>query len=339
VLQLDVGPAGKPAAGKFIDVELTDGSILHCGQLSLQGKQAQMTLLGGQVVKVPLAVVSAFLNDAQDEKLQTQWKEQLAKKRTSDLLLVVSDGELTAIKGTMGDADAEGKSIDFDLDSKGNFRPVPLTKLQGIAFVRPVDPNLPSTVCTVHDSANNAVAAASVTVTPEGFTVTSPSGAKIDYTKKLVARLDYNTGKLRYLSDMTPTKEVVTSTLGDEAMNQPRKDRNLNGDPLRLGRQSYFKGLALHAYTLLEYQLDGEYREFRCVLGVDEQVGGSEGPTLVKFEGDGKVLFETPVLRKDAPKEVKFNIKDVQKLRIVVSSGELLDLGKHVDLADAKISK
>src|SRR5262245_48337360 len=81
VLQLDVGPAGKLAGAKYIDVELTDGSLLHCAQFSLRGKEAQMTLLSGQVVKVPLEVVAPFLNDAQDEKLQKQWKEQLAKKR------------------------------------------------------------------------------------------------------------------------------------------------------------------------------------------------------------------------------------------------------------------
>src|SRR5262245_12073187 len=338
VLQLDVGPAGKLAAGtKYTDVELTDGSVLHCSQLTLRGKEAQMTLLGGQAVKVPLEVVASFLNEAQDENLQKQWKEFVAKKRASDLLVVQRDGELTSFKGTFGEADDEGKQIQFDLDSKGTFRGVDLVKVQGIIFVRPVDPNLPSTICTAYDSSNNAVAASAVAVTPAGYTVTSPSGAKIEYPKKLLSRFDYNTGKLRYLSDMTPVKEVVTSTQGDPEA--PRKDKNLDGGPLRLGKTVYFKGLAVHAYTLLEYQLDGEYREFKCWLGVDELVGGSEGQTIVKFEGDGKVLFETAVTRKDPPREVKFNIKDVQKMRIVVSSAELLDLGKHVNLADAKISK
>jgi hypothetical protein len=52
----------------------------------------------------------------------------------------------------------------------------------------------------------------------------------------------------------------------------------------------------------------------------------------------GKFVVE----RKDrgkAPKVVTINIKDVQKLKIIVGSGDLQDIGKHVDLADAKVTK
>ena len=54
---------------------------------------------------------------------------------------------------------------------------------------------------------------------------------------------------------------------------------------------------------------------------------------------DGKELYATEVKRKDPPKPVTLDVMGVKLLRITVSSVELLDLGNHVDLADAKVSK
>jgi hypothetical protein len=45
------------------------------------------------------------------------------------------------------------------------------------------------------------------------------------------------------------------------------------------------------------------------------------------------------VTRKEKPFEKTLNVKDVQKLTIIVASPDLLDLGRHVDLADARVSK
>src|SRR5262249_52733369 len=42
VLQIDLGQAGKVAAAKYSDVELTDGSLLHCTQVALKGNQAHL---------------------------------------------------------------------------------------------------------------------------------------------------------------------------------------------------------------------------------------------------------------------------------------------------------
>ena len=53
-------------------------------------------------------------------------------------------------------------------------------------------------------------------------------------------------------------------------------------------------------------------------------------------------LAKYVVERKDrgkAPKALTLNVKDVQKLKIVVGTGDLQDIGKHVDLADAKVTK
>jgi hypothetical protein len=170
----------------------------------------------------------------------------------------------------------------------------------------------------------------------EALTITTVAGVKIDYPKRLLARLDYSTGKLTYLSDLEPIKVVETSVV--DRVDHYRRDQNLDGGPLRVAQDKYDKGLALHAHTELIYDIGGQYKEFQAVLGVDPMVGG-DSDVKVTIEGDGKELFAAEVKRKDERRPVKLDVTNIKQLRIVVSSVNLLDLGDHLNLADAKVSK
>jgi hypothetical protein len=348
VLQVDFGPSAKALPAKYIDVELADGSLLHCGQVALRGKEVEVDLVGGQKLKFPLDAVGYILNDAQDPRGQRQWKELLGKKRNSDVLASVRDGELVALPGTFGDAADDGQTINFDLNSQGQPRAIPLGRIRGFLFLRQPDPKAPPVLCKLHDTSADLVVVSDVAATPDGFTVTTQAGVKIDYPKALLVRLDFSKGKLTYLSDMEPAKPPVYSSTEDRP--EPyRRDKNLDNGDLKLAnadkaqgpcpRGAVPKGLAVHAYTVLEYDLGGDYREFTTWLGVDQDVGSAGGATKVEIQGDGKELFSDTVSPGDAPVHVTCNVKDVHRLRIIVSSPDLLDLGRHVDLADAKVSK
>src|SRR5260370_13188625 len=89
-------------------------------------------------------------------------------------------------------------------------------------------------------------------------------------------------------------------------------------------------------------ELDGEFSEFKAMIGVDENVTGADGPTevLITDADTGKELRKVVVSRKDKEGlDVTVNVQNVKALKIVVASPELLDLGRHVDLADARVSK
>ncbi len=348
VLEIDFPTAAKPpTAAKYIDVELTDGSLLHCNRVGFRGKDVEVELVTGQQVKLPLAAVSYVLHDAQDAKLQKQWKEILGRKRNSDVLASVRDGELIPFNGTFGDADDEGKTIRFDLDSKGEPRALPLERARALSFLRQPDPKAPPVLCKLSDAQTSLVMVSALEAGPSGLAVTTPAGVRIEYAREKVARLDYSKGKLTYLSDLEPVKVVYSST---EDTPQPyRRDKNLDNQPLMLvasekvqlpwGKGPCPKGLAAHAYTSLEYDLGGDYREFSAWIGVDHDVGGSDGGTRVVIQGDGKELYNRTIFPRDDPDHARLGVKDVRRLRIIVSSADLLDLGRHVDLADAKVSK
>ncbi len=64
ILQIDFQKAGESATGgTCIDVELTDGTLLHCKKVACKGKDAQLNLLGSDAVQhVPLQSISNILN-------------------------------------------------------------------------------------------------------------------------------------------------------------------------------------------------------------------------------------------------------------------------------------
>lgn len=252
------------------------------------------------------------------------------------LIAKTPDGQLNGLEGTLGNADEKGETIEFQL-AGGNEVQIALTRAAVLIFLRTPDANMPLPICKIIDNYRNTVAASGLTLTPAGLTITTPSGAKIDYPQQQVARLDFSKGKLTFLSDLEPSKVVETNNL--DRVEHYRKDLNLDGEKIRLDSVKYDKGLSLHAYTELEYKLDGEYQVFQAVIGVDDLVGGSDGPTLIRLEGDGREIKTWKITRKDKPIPVKLSVKDVQRLKITVASGDLLDLGKHASLADAKVSK
>src|SRR5262249_10890293 len=143
--------------------------------------------------------------------------------------------------------------------------------------------------------------------------------------------------KLAYLSDLEPIHVVDTSRL--VRFEGRRLDRNVDDGPIRLGGERYAKGLALFSRTELVYDIGGRYREFKAVVGIDDLVSGGDPQPLVKIEGDGRELFSGVIMRRDKPKALTLDIKGVRQLRIVVSSLGETDLGDHVDLADARVTK
>jgi hypothetical protein len=304
-------------------------------------------------LEIPLAAVTSILHDAGNPALRQEWDKLFAgKKRNRDVLVVkAKEGtKLNPLEGTFGDADDKGEKIAFELSSGKTS--VPLTRIHGLYFQRGVDAGAAPVICKLFDTGRNVVFATSVTLDETAYTVATPAGVKIVFSRPAVARLDFSKGKLTFLSDVPPSKLKVTlkGVTGEvvdplhpskdlDTIDPVCRDRNLDGRPLRLGGTAYPKGLAIHAGTELVFDLAGEYREFKAMVGVDDSVLGWSAETAVHVEADGKELANLTVSRKEKPKPLTLNVKDVQKLRIVVSSTNVLQYGRHAELADAKVTK
>jgi hypothetical protein len=330
VLQLDFRAPGSPT-GDYTQVELADGSVLRCSKVEFKDKDATLTLTTGQTATVALPLI------------RTSWKELFGgKKKAYDILVAKVKDSLQWKEGTLYDATADGKSLNFTY-TDGTKKVIPAEEVHGMILNRPPDPNMPSRRCEVTDTQGAKLFAKSVALKGEKLVVETQCGAKVEYALDAVARLDYSKGKLTYLSDIELAR-VKVDHRGKLLQELPKRDTNLDGQgaKIKIAGTTYPKGLALRDYTAMTFDLDGEYREFKAVVGVDDNVDqGNPAPVVLKIEGDGKELLTLSITRKDGAKPVALNIKDVSKLKIIVSASDenRFGLGSHLDIADAQVSK
>jgi len=337
VLDVDLGGTPAPPAGNYSAVELADGTQLFGTDFSLKGKEVRLKLPAGTELTLPLATVATFLRDANDTQARADWQAILGRKGARDVVAVRDKaGKLNGLDGTFGDGDAEGEAIAFET-ATGARTNIKLERVQAMKFVRRPDPEAPEPLCKVYDVHRNVLVAKTVAAAAGGaVSVTTVTGAKVEVQRDLLARLDYSKGKLTYLSDVEPVR--VNQTFGEDRIGAYRRDKNADGDALRLGDKTYAKGLSLLPYTELVYDIGGNYKEFKAVLGPGTTSGPGR-PVRVRVEADGKEIFAAEVKPTDPPLPVARDVKDVRQLRIVVTPVNLLDLDAGVQFADARVSK
>ncbi len=333
ILQLIVqaAPAVK-IPDRYIDVELIDGSLLHCSQVTLKAKQVELTMLGNTQLTVPMSAVFYVLNDAHDAGTRREWDGIVSERAKSDRFFVRQNNRLDGLEGTFGDASADGKQIDFT-DSKG-LRKVPVDRLAALLFNNRLEGNIPPTACRVIDVYKSTVVAHKAILKGVSLAITTVAAVNLDYPMLGVAMLDYSKDKIVYLSDLKPSAEEKPF---DELSVLYSKDVNLDNQPIQLEGVPFTKGLVIHPPLVLTYAIGGEYKEFKAVIGVETSVQTPSHVRLI-IEGDGRKLYEAEVKVKDKPVPVTLDIKKIRNLKIrVVPEG--FPYGHQVTLADVKVTK
>ncbi|MFH1921910.1 MAG: NPCBM/NEW2 domain-containing protein, partial [Planctomycetota bacterium] len=96
----------------------------------------------------------------------------------------------------------------------------------------------------------------------------------------------------------------------------PRVNKDVQGNPLRLGARRHRKGIGTHAPSEIVYRLDGAYSRFYA------QVGGAEANGTVVFQvfGDQDQLADSGVMHGlGEAKTIDVSVTGVKRLRLVVT--------------------
>jgi hypothetical protein len=339
VLALDISSPSKATSAKFSALRLIDDAVIHCSNVEFAGNDVQVTLTTGAKLKLPVSAIVWFVRDAENTILRKQFDELASQKVRRDRIVILAKGQLNPIDGTIGDPDSAGKTVSFKREGTEPI-PVQIERLHAMIFYRTESPAEPAIV-KVYDAEGSVLSATKIRYAKGTWQLKTPFGAELSLAEGAVAKLDFNLGKLTYLSDMEPTK-VLQSQWGQtkDVVYPYRKDTNLAGEPIMLPER-IAKGLSMHALTELTYDLGSKYKELRGVLGVEARLGGSSAP-IVEIYCDGEKRFSQTITAKETQK-VNLNVKDVGSLRIVVRSsseiGSLLGFGDHVIFADVRVSQ
>lgn len=360
VLETDQGPATfalanlavlarQPAApistrGANLWVELIDGSSLAGVEFTVASTTARIGLTGDATLELPtrsIRWVRFGAPDRYDPKLTKQWSEIAATKAAGDLLVVRKSGALDYLEGVLRDADAE--TCHFELD--GDDVPVKRAKIEGLVYAHPQPVELALPIGQLVAIDGSRWQAQRLELADGRVTVSTPAGTSHVVPLADVARFDFSSGKIVYLSDLEPESVAFTPLFGFEQPPQGllefyayRRDTGFEHQALRLDGTVYRKGLSLASRTELVYKLPGKFRLFRATVGVDDNVRAT-GSVRVEIKGDDKTLWQADVRGTEPAQELELDISGVKRLAIVADYGEALDVGDRLDLAEVRVTK
>jgi hypothetical protein len=170
---------------------------------------------------------------------------------------------------------------------------------------------------------------------------TAASGPAVEVPVRDLVSLDVLQGKATALADLKPKAEKVEPFNSLAWPWQP--NRTVKARPLRLwskiGTSTFDTGLGTHPRTTLTYSLNGKYRRFTALVGLDADTG-RRGTASVKILVDGK---EQPVegLAKlstaTGPVAVSVDLAKAKELTLLVDFGPAGDVQADVNWADAKL--
>jgi hypothetical protein len=346
-------PPSVPAPVTGSVVTLADGTKLQCTQLATTGAALKLDTVSFGELTVPLAAVAHVRLKPPSTRMNDAWSAILGREFKQDALVVLKKNEagetldhLTGVIGELND-----KQLSFLLD--GDEIAVNREKVYGWIYRRR-GPAPKSGIGQVHVDGGDVLQVDAVAWDGSQFTAKLVAGPQVVVPVDKLRSIDLSRGKVQYLSRLDP-REVKYETLfqvlfpklvkEDVFLFPYRRDTNLDGGPISLGGKSYSRGLALHSRTTLRYRIGGDYRRFHAVAGIDDRLRGVGGYVYLVVRGDGKVLFDAELRDGDSPRPLDVDVTDIRDLEIFcdfckgTELSDLLDIGDHLDLAEARVVK
>ncbi|WP_175607399.1 NPCBM/NEW2 domain-containing protein [Deinococcus marmoris] len=111
-----------------------------------------------------------------------------------------------------------------------------------------------------------------------------------------------------------------------------------DGQALKIGTQTFAKGIGVHAGSTLTYTLNGNCSTFSATVGIDAEVG-ARGSVVFQVYGDDTLLAASGTMTGvSAAKVFSVSVKGVKELKLVVTDAGDGIAYDHADWADAQVS-
>ncbi|MDN5202256.1 NPCBM/NEW2 domain-containing protein [Fulvivirgaceae bacterium BMA10] len=161
--------------------------------------------------------------------------------------------------------------------------------------------------------------------------VNSGLEGKVSFTTKAV------TGDFIYLSDLDWGS--IVNGWGDAEKDRSNGEQGAqDGVAMKMKNITYKKGLGVHAYSRIDYELGGEYSLFLADIGIDDETNGG-GSVLFHVWTDATKVFESESLHlgNDFPESIEVDITGTDKLRLEVTDGGNGNGADHANWANARL--
>jgi NPCBM/NEW2 domain len=168
------------------------------------------------------------------------------------------------------------------------------------------------------------------------FSAKTTFGAVIRVPIERVVSLELSASHIVRVSDLTPSKVTYTPYLDEKVVYSI--DANVLGRDLLLGGSYYDKGVGMHAGSQISYPLDGKYRRFEALVGLDD-LDGREGNVRIRVLLDGKAvdLGKSEWTGRDKGVRISVDVAGAKEMTLVVESAAKGPIQGVVDVVEARL--
>ena len=178
----------------------------------------------------------------------------------------------------------------------------------------------------------------------ENLQVALACGMKLTASKRyLISQTTYlqPLGTVSYLSDLSPYGFRHIPFLNHSS--KLGIDRSCQGTHLRCQGHRFLKGLGMHSYSRVAFDLGGRFQQFHAELAMDE-TSGKRGSVIYRvFLNDGKtwrIAFQSPVVRGgQKPRPIRLQLRGAQKMALIVDYADRGDVLDRANWLDARLLK
>ncbi|TLY29900.1 MAG: alpha-galactosidase, partial [Ignavibacteria bacterium] len=118
----------------------------------------------------------------------------------------------------------------------------------------------------------------------------------------------------------------------------PNSRKSVEDHTLSVAGRKFDRGVGTHAVSTYLLNLDGKGKRFSAWVGVDDEVDTSIASIEFSVLGDGKVLWQSGVMKwRDPPKSVEIDASNIKLLGLLVTDAGDGIGWDHADWCDAKL--
>lgn len=320
-------------SGGAVVFHLTDGGRVTGELLRSQGTSLVVNLSIGDGMVIPFEQLAAIQLAAADQfvKASELFHAALADRPPGKDVLITRDlEEVKSVQGRLETLGPSSGSFHFG-DRVRDFQ---TEKMFGVVFAQLAGVRSPAPVfVTLSDG--TTLSGRIVHASADALQLHSECCGDLRFDLNQVARLDFRSDRVVYLSELTPKSEKVDGRLHEPT--PVRIDQSAAAGPLMLDGKRFARGLGAHSHTRLDYALEGKFETFVATVGIDDSARPL-GTVAFRVLGDGESLFESGVLSgKEAAKLVSVRVQGVDELTLIADYGDDLDLGDLANWGGARL--
>ena len=271
---------------------------------------------------IPVKIIEAIVGPSASAAASAHFPDAGAQ----DLVLFKNSGD--KLQGTFDGLDHQ--SLQFQADGADKDTSIDLSTVQAIIFggakpPRSIPPlsvrvSFASSVFTIPLQAQAPRQRESFSWSLAQATLTDALGAPHAVPVSRINHMEVLGGRVVFLTEIDPDSEDQVSFIGSPWPFQINK--NVVGQELRVGRNSFSHGIGVHTQSTLKYTLDGSFDTLTLRVGLDdsaEPLGAARASIVL----DGKTLWHADALK---PGELS------SPITLPINGGRQLEL--HADPAD-----